>query len=92
MKSTNLIATTFFFYLLLTTNVFAFRLTPMTLVLDQNKISEYMTVENGPAETKVAIELTATERSVDEKGKEIRTKSADLKIFPVQFFLAPGEK
>lgn len=75
-----------------TSNAWAFRLSPMSLSLSKSKPQEYLNVENGAEDAKVAIELSATLRVVDNRGKETRPKAEDIKIFPSQFFLAPGEK
>ena len=91
-SSTLTVVATIFVILISTDKAWAFRLSPMTLSLDKNKTQEYLNVENGAEDAKVAIELSATLRVVDNRGKESRPKTEDIKIFPAQFFLAPGEK
>jgi len=72
--------------------LFGFRFNPMSqsLELTSSKSAQF-TVEND-TEEKMAIELTAVERKMNEQGLEELPKTNDISVFPPQMIIPAKEK
>jgi fimbrial chaperone protein len=73
--------------------VFAFKFHPMSqsIELGEKQRAVQFWLENDSDE-KLGIELTVTERIMDENGKETLPPSSELTIFPPQVIIPPKEK
>jgi len=84
-----------FLCLFSSSNLWAFRIIPMTLELNKDRTSEYITIENeagkATSNVPVAILVSATLRQVKINGDEQRPATELLRVFPNQFMLKPGE-
>lgn len=82
-----------FFFLLLPSLSWAFRLDPMVVNIQVNGLqgSGTYTLENNTKE-KVALQFEIRERVIDREGKETRPEAKGFLIYPEQMSLEPGEK
>lgn len=81
------------FSLLILPFLFSFTFSPMsqTIELSDKRQAVQFFLENDGASS-IAVELTAKERNMDRTGEETLSETNEIKVFPPQLIIPPGEK